>query len=144
MAKQKGQKKERLELGLIRKLVDSNLRKKDLNISDTELDFFKNNPFELDRLTSTVTTKKVYLIMAVSIGLAMVALSIFIKVNFIGAGGGLFHGFITELLFEGGVALWGASFTVYMLEIMMSRQDIINHHYRREVRRKLQEMEEEE
>ena len=134
----------RMRRKLVENLVSTNLKKKTFEIADDELAFFQEYPQELDRLTSTAAAKRVYLIMAVVIGVVLVGLSIIIKATLTGEGGGILHGFITDLLFEGGVALWGASVTVFMLEILMQRQEIVNRHYRLQVLKRLKEEESDE
>jgi hypothetical protein len=132
---------DKLERKVLEKLVSSNIRKRDLDISEEELVFFKEYPLELERLTSTVATKKLFLTLAGVVGTILVGLSIAIRTSEIHK---LLNGFITDLLFEGGIALWGAAITVYMLEIMMHRQEFVNRQYRRTVQKKIGEQNKQE
>lgn len=127
---------DKLERKVLEKLIKSNIRKGDMDISDDEIQYFSENPYELDRITSTVATQKIFLSLAGIIGTILVALSIVIRSSSIAQ---LLNGFFTDLLFEGGIALWGAAITVYMLEIMMHKQELINRYYRRTVMKKIEE-----
>ena len=129
------------EVKIIRKIVSSNLKKKDLEITEEEILFFKNNPLELDRLTSTAATKKIFLVIAVVIGFIMVAISIIVESFYSDMSEALFNGLLTELLFETGVALWGAAITVYLLEIVLHRQELLNRQYRHMVQRQIKKLE---
>lgn len=127
---------DKLERKVIEKLIKTNVRKRMLDVSEEEVLFFKNNPLELDRITSTIATKKIFLGLAVLLGTILVAISIAIKTRMDDP---ILNGIITDLMFEGGVALWGAAVTVYMLEIMLHRQEIINRQYRRTILKKIDE-----
>ena len=129
---------EKLERKVIEKLIKTNVKKRLLDVSDEEVAFFKENPFELDRITSTITTKKIFLTLAILLGTALVGLSIVMRSWMTEP---LLNGMVTELLFEVGIALWGAAVTVYMLEIMLHRQEIINRQYRRAVLKKINQSE---
>ena len=121
-----------------KKLIFNNLRNKKIVITDSEVEFFRKYPEELDKMTNTLDIKRIYLKIAAGVGFVMVALSILIKYNRI-IPDGLLHGFLTDLLFEGGVALWGASITVYLLEILLSNQTKINEAYRSAVLHRIKE-----
>lgn len=129
-------KVDRTEIAIVRKLVRSNVRNKKLEISDKEITYFANHPHEIDNLTSTMATKKVYIVIAVLIGVVFVAIALYFDSHRIFEEG-LLNKLFTDLLFEGGVALWGASLTVYLLEIVMHRQEMINRRYRLEVQKKV-------
>ena len=133
-------KAERVERRVIEKLIKTNIRKKELIITDKEVEFFKENPIELDRITSSASAKKIFLMLAVLLGTVLVALSIIIQEQM----KPILSGLITNLMFECGVALFGAAVTVYMLEIMLHRQDLINRQYRRSVLKRIAELEESE
>ena len=126
------------ERRLQKKLILSNLRTKEIAITEEELEFFTAYPDELEKMTSTLTAKKTYLVLATGLGFILVALSIVIRYNRI-FDDGILHGFGTDLLFEGGVALWGAAITVYLLEIVLDNQTDINEAYRQAVLDRLEE-----
>jgi hypothetical protein len=127
------------ELKAIRKLVRANVRKVELEITDAEVEFFKKHPHELEILTDTGVIKRVYLVIAFAIGFILVCLSIILQSNRIYDLDGLFNGLFVNLLFECGVALWGAAITVYLLEIVMERQEILNDRYKRIIQDRIKE-----
>jgi hypothetical protein len=128
------------ELQIIKKLVRANIKKIDIEVSEKELEFFKEFPEELDRITSSEVTKKIFLMIAVILGFILVSLSILIQSYRFYDLDGLLNGLVVNLLFECGVALWGASITVYLLEIIMERQDILNARYKSIVKKKIDNM----
>ena len=129
------------ELLIIEKLLSSNLRNTAHKITDKEVQFFKDHPYELDRLTSTAATKKFFLIISSIIGFVLVAFAIIIRTTALGKVEWVLQGIVPDLLFECGVALWGASVTVYLLEIVVHRQEIMNRHYRNSIKKKIRELE---
>ena len=131
---------DKLERKVLEKLVSTNIRKRALDVSEEELAYFKEYPYELDRLTSTVATKKLFLGLAGGLGTILVGVSVIFRSSKIAE---LLGGFFTDLLFEGGIALWGAAITVYMLEILMHRQELINRQYRRTVLKEIDKSREE-
>ena len=124
-----------------RKLIMKNLRKREIVITDEEVEFFRNNPEELELMTDTLTAKKLYLTLAATVGFVLVAFSIYFRYNPIIGDESLFHGFFMDLLFEGGVALWGAAITVYLLEIVLDNQADINDAYKRSILNRIKEKE---
>ncbi|MDH3710183.1 MAG: hypothetical protein OER04_09870 [Cyclobacteriaceae bacterium] len=120
-----------------RKLILKNLRKTEIIISDDEVEFFRKYPEELELMTDTLAAKKLYLWLAAGFGFLLVALSIFFRFNPIIGDDNLFHGFFLDLTFEGGVALWGAAITVYLLEIVLDNQTDINEAYRQAVMKRI-------
>ena len=127
---------DKIERKVLEKLVVTNIKHKKLDISEEELAYFKEYPYELDRITSTVATKKLFIGLAGVIGTILVGLSVVLRSYNLGE---LLNGFGIDLLFEGGIALWGAAITVYMLEILMHRQELINRQYRRIVQKKIED-----
>jgi hypothetical protein len=93
-----------------------------LKISLKELEFYKNNPEEIEKITHPETVRYRYLLSVFFTGLVSVILS---KLTY-----PIFHYFITILwleiitdtLFEMGVALWGGSITVYLIQVLSVRE----------------------
>ena len=131
---------DRQELKTIRKLVRANVRKIELDVSDKEVEFFMNHPHELDILTDSGVIKRIYLVIAFVIGFILVSFSIIIQSMRIYDLDGLFNGLFVNLLFECGVALWGAAITVYLLEIVMERQEILNERYRKIIQARIKDL----
>ena len=129
---------DKTERNIQRKLIRKNLRDKEIVITEEEVEFFKENPEELEDMTSTLTAKKLYLTLATLLGLFLVAFSILFRFYPL-INDGMIHSFIIDLAFEGGVALWGAAITVYLLEIVLEKQHEINSSYRREVLKRIKE-----
>ena len=127
------------ELKIIEKLVSSNIRNLELKVSDKEVKFFKDHPLELERVTSTVATKKVFVSLAFMLGFILVTISIIIQSLEWGNPDRILDGLFTDLMFECGVALFGASVTVYLLELVLHRQEILNRQYRLMVQKKIRE-----
>ncbi len=111
-----------------------------LEFSKEELRYFRDYPEELQRLTRAESAKGIYLRIALVVGVVLVLIYFMLKVyhqpHF-----PVLYGAATDLLFEGGVALWGAAVTVYMLEILMDRQEVINAFYRQEIQRQIETLE---
>jgi hypothetical protein len=128
------------DLRIIRELVGANVRKQDIEITQKEVEFFRDHPLELDRLTSTVATKKVFLVLAFILGFILVTAGILIRSVRIIRSTELFNEITANLLTECGFALWGAAITVYLLEIVLHRQEILNRQYRIKVQDRIREM----
>ena len=119
---------------LQRKLILKNLRKRAMVITPDEVEFFRAYPDELEKMTSSLRAKKVYLFFAALLGLALVAVSVILRYYPLLFGmDTLLHAFIIDLTFEGGVSLWGAGITVYLLEVVLDNQNKINEEYREAV-----------
>ena len=129
------------DVRIIRELVAANVRKHDIEITDKEVEFFRDHPHELERLTSTVATKKVFLVIAFILGFILVAAGILMKSVRIIKSTELFNEISSNLLTECGFALWGAAITVYLLEIVLHRQEILNRQYRIKVQNMIRELE---
>ena len=120
-----------------RKLIRKNVRKIEFDISQEEVDFFKQYPDELEEMTSTLKAKRLFLTISTVFGFIAVGTSIFWKQHALFKEG-ILNTFLTDLLFEGGIALWGAALTVYLLEILLSRQYEINAAYREAVLKRIE------
>ena len=117
-----------------KRLILQNLGRKRVVITPDEVEFFRAHPEELEKMTSSLRAKKVYLLFAALVGLVLVALSVILSYHPLLLGmDTLLHTFIIDLTFEGGVSLWGASITVYLLEIVLDYQNKINTDYRESV-----------
>lgn len=116
-----------------RKLIRGGLIRGGIEISDAEIAYFRENPEELDVITDQHTSQKLFLLVAAGAGFALVLLSklyelIPDRIE------GLMHGLIVDLLFEGGVAIWGGVAAIYLFDILQKKQTDANADYRNRVR----------
>lgn len=106
-------------------------------LTDKELDYFRDNPDMIDEVTAPVNVHKVFLWVGALLGIALVALSKWIKFSEHPVLGDGSIEFIIDIVFEIGVALIGAAVTAYILGILLNRQQDNAAYWRAEIRRKI-------
>lgn len=120
-----------------KQLIKATISNKAYEISDEEVEFFRQNPEQLEIMTNPIDAKKRYLSIAALIGLVLVLISIFYQYYPIFNEDTIMHEFIVQVTFEGGVSLWGVSLTVYLLEVLLEKQNRVNRNYRKRVLKRI-------
>ena len=107
-------------------------------VTDAEVDYFRDHPDQIDAWTAPVNVHKMFLWGGALLGTAMVALSKVLKyfqlVAFMSEG---LREFVIDIVFESGVALIGAAVTAYLLGILLNQQQENADQWRAEVRRRI-------
>ena len=109
-------------------------------VTDEELNYFREHPEQIDEITAPVNIHKLFLWAGTLLGVAFVGLSKMLK----------FHPVLENLseglrelgidiVFEIGVALIGAAVTAYLLGILLDQQQENAARWRAEIRRRLNE-----
>ena len=109
-------------------------------VTDEELDYFREHPDQIDEVTAPVTIHKLFLWVGTLLGVAFVGLSKILKFQPIleNLSEGL-REFGIDIVFEIGVALIGAAVTAYILGILLDQQQENAARWRAEIRRRLEE-----
>jgi len=108
------------------------------NVTQEEVDYFRENPELIDEVTAPVNVHKWFLWGGTILGVILVGLSKMLKFNPIM--GGLSEGvreFSIDIVFEIGVALIGAAVTAYILGILLNKQQDNAATWRAELRRRI-------
>jgi len=114
------------------------LKTKPTEVTDEELEYFRNNPDQIDEISAPVSIHKLFLWAGTLLGVAFVGLSKIMK--FLPASEYLSEGlreFSIDIVFEIGVALIGAAVTAYILGILLDQQQQNAARWRAEIRRRL-------
>jgi hypothetical protein len=109
-------------------------------VTDEELDYFREHPDQIDEVTAPVNVHKLFLWAGTLLGISCVGVSKVLK--FYPFISGLSEGiqeFGVDLVFETGVALIGAAVTAYILGILLNRQQDNAAKWRAEIRRRVEE-----
>ena len=109
-------------------------------VTDEELNYFREHPEQIDEITAPVTIHKLFLWGGTLLGVAFVGLSKMLKFYPIleNLPEGL-REFGIDIVFEIGVALIGAAVTAYILGILLDQQQENAARWRAEIRRRLNE-----
>ena len=109
-------------------------------VTDEELDYFREHPDQIDEVTAPVNIHKLFLWVGTLLGVAFVGLSKILKFQPIleNLSEGL-REFGIDIVFEIGVALIGAAVTAYILGILLDQQQENAARWRAEIRRRLEE-----
>jgi hypothetical protein len=107
-------------------------------VTDEELDYFREHPDQIDEVTAPVNIHKLFLWGGTLLGVAFVGLSKILKFQPIleNLSEGL-REFGIDIVFEIGVALIGAAVTAYILGILLDQQQENAARWRAEIRRRL-------
>lgn len=99
--------------------------KRDLpvKISPKELEFYRNNREEIEKITNPDTVRYRYLASVFFMGLVSVIISKLTYPVFHYLLSALWLEVLTDTLFELGVALWGGSITVYLIQVLSVREE---------------------
>lgn len=109
-------------------------------VTDEELNYFREHPDQIDEVTAPVNVHKLFLYAGTVLGVIMVGVSKVLKFQPLISG--LSEGiqeFLVDIVFESGVALIGAAVTAYILGILLDKQQENAAKWRAEIRRRLGE-----
>jgi len=109
-------------------------------VTDEEMDYFREHPDQIDEVTAPVNVHKLFLYAGTVLGIIMVGVSKVLKFQPLISG--LSEGvqeFVVDIVFESGVALIGAAVTAYILGILLDKQQENAAKWRAEIRRRLGE-----
>ena len=122
----------------IRKLSKLILQPVSSDVTDAEVEYFRDHPDELEEVAAPVSVHIVFLWLGTLLGLALVAFSKVLRysgvLDSLSVGG---SEFIVDMVFEIGVALVGAAVTAYLLGILLNQQQRNVSTWRAEVRRRI-------
>jgi hypothetical protein len=107
-------------------------------VTDEEMDYFREHPDQIDEVTAPVNVHKLFLYAGTVLGIIMVGVSKVLKFQPLISG--LSEGvqeFVVDIVFESGVALIGAAVTAYILGILLDKQQENAAKWRAEIRRRL-------
>ena len=111
-------------------------------VSDEEVDYFRENPEEIDEFTAPVNVHKAFLWIGALLGTVCVAFSKMLKyttfLDFLPAS---INEFLVDIVFEVGVALIGAAVTAYILGILLNQQQENAAKWRAEIWRRIDQSE---
>ena len=112
------------------------------DVTDDEVEYFRDHPDELEEMAAPVSVHLVFLWFGMALGLVLVGVSKLLKfsgvLDAVGDGGAEF---LIDVVFEIGVALIGAAVTAYLLGILLNQQQRDVSTWRAEVRRRIDEKE---
>ena len=108
------------------------------DVTDDEVDYFRDHPDELEEVAAPVSVHIVFLWLGTLLGLLLVGFSKLLKysgvLDALSVGG---SEFVIDVVFEIGVALVGGAVTAYLLGILLNQQQRNVSTWRAEVRRRL-------
>ena len=114
------------------------LKDKPTEVTDEELEYFRNNPDQIDEISAPVSIHKLFLWAGTLLGVVFVGLSKMMKfqpvLEYLPEG---LREFGVDIVFEIGVALIGAAVTAYILGILLDQQQQNAARWRAEIRRRL-------
>ena len=108
-------------------------------VTDEELDYFREHPDQIDEVTAPVNVHKLFLWWGALLGVALVALSKYLKFSIVYMLSEALREFAVDVVFEIGVALIGAAVTAYILGILLNQQQEKASLWRAEIRKKIGE-----
>ena len=110
-------------------------------VTDQELSYFREHPEQIDEVTAPVNVHKLFLWWGALLGIALVALSKYLKFSIAYLLSESLREFAMDVVFEIGVALIGAAVTAYILGILLNQQQEKASLWRAEIRKKISELE---
>ena len=109
-------------------------------VSQEEVEYFANNPDEIDEFTTPLNIHKIFLTIGIMLGIVLVTFSKLIKYNVLEFfETKLINEIIIDLVFEIGIALIGAAVTAYLLGVLLNRQQSNAKKWRNELRKKIKQ-----
>lgn len=108
-------------------------------VTDEEIDYFREHPDQIDEVTAPVNVHKIFLWWGALLGVALVALSKYLKFSIVYVLSEALREFAVDVVFEIGVALIGAAVTAYILGILLNQQQENASLWRAEIRKKIGE-----
>lgn len=110
-------------------------------VTEEEIAYFREHVDEIDEITAPVNVHKLYLWWGALLGIALVALSKYLKFSIAYLLSESLREFAVDVVFEIGVALIGAAVTAYILGILLNQQQEKASLWRAEIRKKISELE---
>jgi hypothetical protein len=110
-------------------------------VTAEELSYFREHPDQIDEVTAPVNVHKLFLWWGALLGIALVALSKYLKFSIAYLLSESLREFAVDVVFEIGVALIGAAVTAYILGILLNQQQEKASLWRAEIRKKISELE---
>lgn len=108
------------------------------DISDAEVQYFREHPDEIDEITAPVHIHKLFLWIGLLLGSALLGLSKVIAYsNLLSRFHAAVKEFAIDFIFEVGVSLIGAAITAYILGILLNQQQEVAAQWRAEIRQRL-------
>ena len=110
-------------------------------VSDDEVAYFRDYPEQIDEVTAPVAVHKLFLWVGALLGTLLVGVAKVIKFSQFTMFSEGVSEFVTDMVFETGVALIGAAVTAYILGILLNQQQDNAANWRGEIRRRISELE---
>lgn len=124
------------------KLFIKLLFKSTSEVTDEEIEYYRKYPDQIDQVTAPLNIHKIFLWAGALLGVVVVAVAKFLK--FSGSLDFLSEGvleFVIDIIYETGIALFGAAVTAYMLGVLLNKQQENATKWREEIRRRIKESE---
>jgi hypothetical protein len=122
-------------------LLKRGLRSPAGEVTDEEIEYFRDHPDEIEEYAAPLSIHKYFLWSGVLLGSICVAVSKVLKFSTLLA---LMHDavreFMIDIVSEVGVALIGAAVTAYLLGILLNRQQEIATKWRIDIRQRIEEL----
>jgi hypothetical protein len=119
------------------------LFKSSTHVTKEEIEYYRENPDEIDEVTAPINIHKLFLWGGAFLGVIIVAIAKFLKfsdtLSFLSVG--VFE-FVIDVIYESGIALIGAAVTAYILGVVLNKQQENAAKWREEIRDKIREYEE--
>lgn len=114
-------------------------------ITQEEIDYFRDHPDEIDDFASPIRMHKLFLLIGMTLGVLFVGVTRLLEHSGVLAAlpAGL-TAFLTDIVFEVGAALIGASIVTFMMGIVMNQQQKSALKWRDDIRERIREAEERE
>lgn len=112
-----------------------------VEVTDKEVEYFRQHPDEIDEITAPVAVHKRFLLIGCAAGMALVVLSKWIRHSAVLDSRPYFEEVVVDVTFEIGVALLGAGVTAYLLGILLNEQQKKARRWRATIRKRIRETE---
>ena len=109
-------------------------------VTDEEVAYFRDHPDEIDEVTAPVAVHKLFLWAGALLGTLLVGVAKVIKFSQFAILSEGVSEFVTDIVFETGVALIGAAVTAYILGILLNKQQDNAANWRVEIRRRISDL----
>ena len=113
-----------------------------VRVSQDEIDYFREHPDEIDDFASPIRLHQLFLLIGITLGVSAVAAAkVLIHSGVLSALPVGLVEFLTDIVFEVGAALIGASIVTFMMGIVMNRQQKNALKWRDEIRKRIADTE---
>lgn len=107
-------------------------------VSDEEVAYFRENPDQIDEVSSPLTLHKLFLWLGLAFGAVLVGVSkILTHSSFLEFAHTGVREFIVDIIFESGVALIGAAIVTFMISMSLNQQQARAKKWRKEIRKRI-------